>query len=351
LRQKELMKMMSITEAEIGWSWFTSLSAFHFINVIVCTVLSGILFEKSEGPYLFRFWLLTFWAVINFCSTIATFSSRSTVAVLVGLLVFFCGVLLPTAYDYDDGQEGLISLISLHPVAAFAYGLQEIGDLEDKGVGVTSDTWNTSDHTSGYTFETTLNSLFTSALFWGILGAYFTRVLKPDYGQALPFYFPFTRAYWDPSSFVPEDSPDSDAQYDDDFPVEPVGENLRRQAKQGKSIEIRNLQKTFGDKVAVNNLSISMYSGQITALLGHNGAGKTTTIGMLTGALAPTSGAAFVAGKNVKTQLNEIREDIGICLQHDCLFPELTVKEHVQFFSRVKGFYEKKFKSRCRSHG
>jgi len=60
---------------------------------------------------------------------------------------------------------------------------------------------------------------------------------------------------------------------------------------------------------------------------------------MLTGAIAPTSGYALVAGKDIRTQMTEIRQDIGICLQHDCLFPMMTVREHVQFFSRLKGLY------------
>jgi ABC-type multidrug transport system ATPase subunit len=71
------------------------------------------------------------------------------------------------------------------------------------------------------------------------------------------------------------------------------------------------------------------------------GAGKTTTINILTGAVAPSSGYAVVAGKDIRTQIGEIREDIGICLQHDCLFPELTVRQHIQFFSRLKGLYSK----------
>jgi ABC-type multidrug transport system ATPase subunit len=70
-----------------------------------------------------------------------------------------------------------------------------------------------------------------------------------------------------------------------------------------------------------------------------SGAGKTTTIGMLTGALGSDGGTATVAGKDIRTQMNLIRQDIGICLQHDCLFPQLTVREHVQFFSRLKGLY------------
>ncbi len=76
-------------------------------------------------------------------------------------------------------------------------------------------------------------------------------------------------------------------------------------------------------------------------MLSFSGAGKTTTISMLTGAMAPTSGYATIAGKDIRTQMPKIRQDIGICLQHDCLFPMLTVREHIQFFSRLKGLYSK----------
>lgn len=62
---------------------------------------------------------------------------------------------------------------------------------------------------------------------------------------------------------------------------------------------------------------------------------------MLTGALAPTEGYASIQGKDVRKDLDLIRQDIGICLQHDCLFPDLTVREHIQFFARLKGFYER----------
>jgi ABC-type multidrug transport system ATPase subunit len=61
---------------------------------------------------------------------------------------------------------------------------------------------------------------------------------------------------------------------------------------------------------------------------------------MLTGALAPTSGTAKILGKDLHSQLSAVRDDLGICLQHDCLFPDMTVREHIQFFSRLKGLYQ-----------
>ena len=60
-----------------------------------------------------------------------------------------------------------------------------------------------------------------------------------------------------------------------------------------------------------------------------------------TGSIAPTSGYATVAGKDIRTEMSAIRQDIGICLQHNCLFPQLTVREHLQFFARLKGLYSK----------
>jgi ABC-type multidrug transport system ATPase subunit len=80
-----------------------------------------------------------------------------------------------------------------------------------------------------------------------------------------------------------------------------------------------------------------MYSGQITALLGHNGAGKTTTIAMLTGLVPPDSGTAIIEGFSIAEDMDEIRRNLGVCPQHDILFPELTAMQHLQLFASFKG--------------
>lgn len=84
----------------------------------------------------------------------------------------------------------------------------------------------------------------------------------------------------------------------------------------------------------MENLNISMYNNQIFALLGHNGAGKTTTISMLTGMIEPTDGYISVMGE---TELEKIRAMIGVCPQHDTLYEDLTVEEHLELFSSFKG--------------
>jgi ABC-type multidrug transport system ATPase subunit len=84
--------------------------------------------------------------------------------------------------------------------------------------------------------------------------------------------------------------------------------------KNFESLKIRGLKKQYSNgTVAVKNESMTMFKGQIFALLGHNGAGKTTTIGMLTGLLDPTAGSASFAGYEIFNDIKRMREDLGVC--------------------------------------
>jgi ATP-binding cassette, subfamily A (ABC1), member 3 len=95
--------------------------------------------------------------------------------------------------------------------------------------------------------------------------------------------------------------------------------------------------KTFGTKKAVNGTNLTMYKGQIFALLGHNGAGKTTTLSMLTGLIEPTEGQAEVFGLNIFKDMAKVRENLGVCPQHDVLFEFLTPTDHLRLFAAFKG--------------
>ena len=76
--------------------------------------------------------------------------------------------------------------------------------------------------------------------------------------------------------------------------------------------------------MAVNHMFLNMYNNQITVLLGHNGAGKTTTMSMLTGLFPPSSGSALVNGFDIVREMDQVRQSIGICPQHDVLFDQLN---------------------------
>jgi len=86
---------------------------------------------------------------------------------------------------------------------------------------------------------------------------------------------------------------------------------------------------------AVRDLSLNIYSGQLTALLGHNGAGKSTTIAMITGLIPPTSGQIIVNGYDIATSMDDVRDILGLCPQYNILFDHLTVREHLRLFATV----------------
>jgi len=341
LRQKELMKMMSISESALELSWFVTSFGHFFLSGILMTIATASLYPSASPIILFIFWELGFLAIVIFAMAISSLFSKTTRATLVGILLFFVGYFLTLSAAYDTGSRGIISLVSLHPVTALSYGIQIIGSLEDAGVGITSDTINFTDNPSGYTFGSAIASFIFDTIFWGFLMWYWNRVVPGDYGQALPWYFPFKWSYWRgvETAEVQLEGWENDEKYAS-VPIERVGATLKEQEREGTGVHIRGLTKTFNEKTAVDGLGLSMYSGQVFALLGHNGAGKTTTISMLTGMISPSEGYAVINGKDIRTQMQEIREDLGICLQHDCLFPLLTVKEHLRFFSRIKGLYE-----------
>ena len=81
-----------------------------------------------------------------------------------------------------------------------------------------------------------------------------------------------------------------------------------------------------------------MNHNEIFALLGHNGAGKTTAIRMMTALTSSNGGTMNVGGYDVATETSKVRENIGVCPQHDVLWSQLTSLEHLKIFSMLKGY-------------
>jgi ABC-2 type transport system ATP-binding protein len=103
------------------------------------------------------------------------------------------------------------------------------------------------------------------------------------------------------------------------------------------AIEVTKLKKQFGDFVAVNEVSFTVYTGEIFGLLGPNGAGKTTLIRMMTTLTPPTSGTAKVAGHDVVTDADGVRHAIGVIPQALTSDPELTARENMTIHAKLYG--------------
>lgn len=112
------------------------------------------------------------------------------------------------------------------------------------------------------------------------------------------------------------------------------------------AVEVRDVVKRFGNFVAVDHVSLQVEAGEIFGFLGPNGAGKSTTIRMLCGLLTPTGGSATVAGFDVASQPESVRQNIGYMSQKFSLYDDLTVEENIDFFSGVYGVHPAERESR-----
>ncbi|HYR79478.1 MAG TPA: ABC transporter ATP-binding protein [Candidatus Dormibacteraeota bacterium] len=105
----------------------------------------------------------------------------------------------------------------------------------------------------------------------------------------------------------------------------------------GPIILAQDLRKRYGDRVAVDGVSITVHEGEIVGLLGPNGAGKTTTLSMLSGVIAPDSGQVSIAGHDLTSAPRKARERLGLVPQSLALYPTLTAIENLMFFGRMEG--------------
>jgi len=105
--------------------------------------------------------------------------------------------------------------------------------------------------------------------------------------------------------------------------------------QQELAVKVRDLERRFGDLIAVNRVSFDVPKGEIFGFLGPNGAGKSTTIRMLCGILAPTGGAGTVAGYDIRTEAERIKAHIGYMSQKFSLYEDLTVEENIDFYSGI----------------
>lgn len=260
------------------------------------------------------------------------FSSASTATAVTALLWFVC--YLPYAFTVSNyntltlGDKMGCSLLS-NSAMGFAFTL--IIQWEGIGTGLQWDNFFTP-ATPDDTFSVGLAMvmMLVSSVLYMTICVYVEQIMPGEFGVPKKWYFPFTKSYWfKGKSLIDNEIQSNGIEQPSNFEYVAPGKYA--------GLKIRNLRKTFGKKVAVKGINLNMYESEITVLLGHNGAGKTTTISMLTGMFPPTSGTAVLNEADIRTNIESVRQSLGFCPQHNILFDELTVREHIIFFSWLKG--------------
>lgn len=108
-----------------------------------------------------------------------------------------------------------------------------------------------------------------------------------------------------------------------------------------EAIKTVNLSKKYGKTLVVDDLNLSISSGEIVGFLGLNGAGKTTTMRMLLGLIKPTSGECYIQGNKIDQYNVEALNEIGYIIETPYSYPELTVQENLEIVSTLRGIRNK----------
>eukprot|EP00735_Rhodelphis_limneticus_P009137 TRINITY_DN2560_c0_g1::TRINITY_DN2560_c0_g1_i1::g.19179::m.19179 TRINITY_DN2560_c0_g1::TRINITY_DN2560_c0_g1_i1::g.19179 ORF type:complete len:1829 (-),score=670.14,sp/Q84M24/AB1A_ARATH/37.15/0.0,ABC2_membrane_3/PF12698.2/1.1e-20,ABC2_membrane_3/PF12698.2/2.6e-40,ABC_tran/PF00005.22/8e-28,ABC_tran/PF00005.22/9.3e-22,AAA_21/PF13304.1/3.6,AAA_21/PF13304.1/0.00028,AAA_21/PF13304.1/1.1e+02,AAA_21/PF13304.1/0.00011,AAA_15/PF13175.1/1,AAA_15/PF13175.1/5.1e+02,AAA_15/PF13175.1/0.52,ABC2_membrane/PF01061 len=357
LRIKEGMMMMGL-QGSVFYTAFFLTYLFIFTCIAALIAIFGkimVLMEHSAMTVVFCIFFLFGLSVIGFCFLISVFFSRAKTAAFLGVLIFFAAFFFYFGVSDPEMSNSSKSLASLSPPVAFGLAMSTLATLE---AGQTGAQWsNLYENFNNYSVGTGLSMMILDFFLYAFLGWYFDQVVPSEWGTKRPWYFLLTPSYWaevfpclNISSVSGRGSASErevllggmeESEISQNEHVEGVPNELKLQESRGECVLIRGLKREFdtprGIKVAVDNLNLTMYKGQITALLGHNGAGKTTTISMLVGLISPSSGTASVMGKSVLGDMAKIRSIMGVCPQHNILFDELSVREHLQLFASFKG--------------
>ncbi|XP_006892762.1 PREDICTED: ATP-binding cassette sub-family A member 3-like [Elephantulus edwardii] len=323
--------------------WAAYFFTFFLLHIIIISLICVLFFTKasiidkpvfcySDFSFIFVFFMCYAIASICFGFMVSTFFSKANLAASIGSFLFFATLFPFNLIIHFYGEIALAKKVAscLSFNVALALGINLLLKLEMKEIGVKWDNlWTQVILEDNLIFGSLLGMLLLDAFLYSLVTWYIENVFPGQYGVAQPWYFFLMRSYWFGGprvNRIKEDNSTTKSKY---FEAEP--HNLVA------SIQIRHLFKEYSDKVAVNDLSWNLYKGQITVLLGPNGAGKTTTLSVLTGLFPPTRGTAYINGYDISRNILQIRKNLGFCPQHDLLYDDLTVSEHLFFYCMIKG--------------
>lgn len=345
---KEMMKIMGLSSPLHWSSWFVkclimSTISYTIVTVFLCIPIIGstAIFSHSNFFLIWLFFFMYCIGVVTLCFMISTFFTKASIAGNVGVLLFFSTYVPFYVYgtNFEELNHVVKWLFCLPINTALGQGIALALNMELNREGITFSNMFSSINGFGFSYFEVLMTMLLATIIHLLIMTYIEMVFPGDVGVPKPWYFPvaclirksdknsLNHTHYDNNNENNSSSPG-------DYEEEPKHLNAK--------VRLEKLTKSFGNFKAVNNLSLNIYEDQITVLLAHNGGGKTTTMNMLIGMLPPSSGTAYINDFDITTNIVDARKSLGICPQHNILFTDLTVREHIVFFCRLKGMHNSK---------
>ncbi|KAK6532023.1 hypothetical protein TWF694_003186 [Orbilia ellipsospora] len=262
--------------------------------IITGIILGAVLFTSTNTGYLILFQILAGTATLCMCVFLQSLFTKGHFSSPVSALITLALAMVIFKYLFaENPQTGeMAGLSAVFPPFAYASLIADIARLESITLGFKLSR-----------SPADIKTLTTYASIAPYLYVIFFLIQIPLYlGLAVASHF----SIWHVPYIVKPLSPET-----------------------GLAMRINGLRKTFKSKKAVDGLSMEVKSGQVVCLLGPNGGGKTTTLKCIGGVIKADKGSSMELGCE--------RTQLGFCPQHNCIWPQLTVREHVQIWLGIKG--------------
>ena len=384
-KSKEGMKIMGLTETYYFLSYFIQFFVLNLIHSISNSLIASLIFKHIPYIYIFLFFFLFGMNIFVLVFFFQSFVDKTKLAMIVSILLYFLMYFLSSSFTGKGIKHYIRMLVSLLPPIALQLGLNVMARFEVNQKEFKKGDINL--RYRDYCIKDMIIMFVIDFFLFLFLGYYFQNIVSHDFGMSRPWYFLCTKSYWkkkienekeinkkilkkireeniSKSNICLNNSPHKKVfnkkHFKDvysnsmslfsnislntaentrinNFQNENIYADLN---KPGDTLKLKNIKKTFSDgKKALNGITLNLYKNEIFALLGHNGAGKSTLISILTGLYIATEGEAEYNKMNILNEISmeQFRKVIGICPQHDVLFPQLTVEEHLKLFCVFKG--------------
>lgn len=344
-----LMAMNGVKQYQNLLSWLIVGIIFSIFYTVPIIILFKNTFSGNVDPYLYYSNTFIFWIIltahvahlISFGMHIAAYFSKPRFVIITLSIIYSASFSLHGHLIREEIFSIIPYLGILFPNMLLYKFFEEVNGYESHLTGIQ---WSNMFIVGDVQYNITgcIGFIFIFSIFGTLLhfslSVYINAVFPGKYGiRKDPFYF---LKYLKKNKInLDENIEDFDYNNIDNENFEPIAKGILI-----PGIQIRNLKKTYKSTCfqkstvqALKGISMDLYKGQITALLGHNGAGKTTLMSILTGVISPTEGKVIINGKNIAKHLQCIRNNLGLCPQENIVFPDLSVFEQLKFFGLLKG--------------
>ncbi|XP_008120205.2 ATP-binding cassette sub-family A member 10 isoform X1 [Anolis carolinensis] len=329
---KELMKTMGLKDMAFWLSWGL---LYAIYTAIMSSVMAAFLkhWNLSWCSFFALFHLFFLYGIssICFCFMISSILKKpKATSFVTTILIFFFGA-LGVVTSISRISVTLEWILGIFCPFAFGAGLAKISIYQRYGQPF---------YMTQLMKEPYVYILFFDSVLYMLLTLYFDKVIPDKYGVPYSPFFFLKKSYWVKSRkrLLGDVSTNEQSNISNDN-FEPVPPEF-----DGKEeIRLNNIKKTYEVKKtkteALRGLSLNIYEGQITAILGHSGAGKTTLLHILSGLSKPSNGSATIFGYDIseRADMEEIRNISAVCPQFNIQFEFLTVKENLKTFAKIKG--------------